>query len=221
MRYNEHFEIVQVSNSMAARGFTTATGGNISIRTPENGCWITPSRLNKALVTDEDLVQTDKDGRKISGHRDASSEIMLHLAVYRALPKAGAVIHAHPPYINGFAQNCIPIDTRSSSEAAFLLGAEVPVLPYFRPATNELADGVENAVNHRQQAYLLANHGVICWGVNLQEAYDILDTLELFAKSLVVSRILGGEKPLPPVEIQWLDDKFAEYAQKRDGRKEL
>lgn len=216
MSCNEKLDIVRVSNAMAARDFTTATGGNISVRTVENGCWITPSRLHKALVTENDLVLVDKDGQKISGDRDASSEGMLHLAVYRALPQAGAVIHAHPPYINGFAQNCIPIDTRSSSEAVFLLGAEVPVLPYFRPGTFDLADGVEKAVNSRQQAYLLANHGVICWGVNLQEAYDILDTLELFARSLVVSRILGGEKPLPPEEVQWLEGKFDEYARRRD-----
>ena len=216
MSCNEKLDIVRVSNAMAARDFTTATGGNISVRTVENGCWITPSRLHKALVTENDLVLVDKDGQKISGDRDASSEGMLHLAVYRALPQAGAVIHAHPPYINGFAQNCIPIDTRSSSEAVFLLGAEVPVLPYFRPGTFDLADGVEKAVNSRQQAYLLANHGVICWGINLQEAYDILDTLELFARSLVISRILGGEKPLPPQEVQWLEDKYGEYVKKRD-----
>ena len=154
--------------------------------------WMTPTRLHKARVQVDDLVRVDAAGRVVEGTRKASSEAALHLAVYRALPQAGAVIHAHPVTATGFAQACRPIDTSSSSEAYVILGPEVPLLPYTTPTTTQLAEVVAAAVNTRQQAYLLANHGVFTWGTDLWAAYDILDTLELYAQSLLVSLSLGG-----------------------------
>ena len=200
--------LVEVCHLIAARGFTSATGGNISVRLGDDTCWVTPSRLHKARVTVGDLVRVDMGCRVVEGRRPASSETLVHLAIYRALPGARAVVHAHPPAATGFAQACRPIDTRSSSEASVILGPEVPLIAYERPSTPQLADAVGRAMTRRQKAYLLAQHGAVTWGTDLWDAYDVLDTLEVFTQSLVVATIVGGAKPLPEAERAWLESKF-------------
>ena len=199
--------LVEVCHLMAAHEFTSATGGNVSVKVPDGSIWITPSCLHKRRVQIEDLVKVSSDGEILVGQRTPSSETIVHLAVYQALPGVGAVIHAHPPAATGFAQACREIDTRSSSEAYFILGPTVPLIPYARPSTPELADIVRRAMNTRNRAYLLANHGILTWGADLWEAYDILDTLEMFAQSQVVANSLGGLVPLPEEECRWLEEK--------------
>ena len=199
---------MEICHLIAARGFTSATGGNISVRLDDGTSWVTPSRLHKARVAVSDLVRVDGTGKVVEGQRQPSSEQLVHLAIYRALPQAQAVVHAHPPAATGFAQACRPIDTRCSSEATVILGPEVPVIPYERPSTQALADAVGRAMTPRQKAYLLGQHGAVTWGGDLWEAYDILDTLEIFTQSLVVATIAGGAKPLPEVERQWLEQRF-------------
>jgi L-fuculose-phosphate aldolase len=202
--------IVEVCHLLAARTFTTATGGNVSVRMPDDTAWVTPSRLHKARVTLDDLVRVTLDGMQVEGTRSASSETPMHLAMYRALPQAGAIIHAHPPISTGFAQACKTIDTRSSSEATVILGAEVPLIPYDRPSTEGLAELVGRSMRPDRQAYLMAQHGVLTWGADLWEAYDILDTLEIFSMSLLVATIIGGAAPLPAEELAWLAKKFSQ-----------
>jgi L-fuculose-phosphate aldolase len=164
--------------------------------------------LHKARVTIKDLVRVDDRCKVVEGGRPASSEMLVHLAIYRALPQAMAVVHAHPPAATGFAQACRAIDTRSSSEASVILGPQVPLIGYERPSTPQLANAVGKAMHPRQKAYLLAQHGAITWGSDLWDAYDTLDTLEVFTQSLVVATIVGGARPLPAKERAWLERKF-------------
>ena len=130
------------------------------------------------------------------------------MAIYQALPRAGAVIHAHPPAATGYAQAGLTIDTTSSSEAYAVLGREVPLIPYDRPTTPQLAEIVKRAVTPQHKAYLMANHGVVVWGDDLWDAYDILDTLEIFTQSLIVATLVGRPQPIPPEELRWLDEKY-------------
>ncbi|MHB9131996.1 MAG: class II aldolase/adducin family protein [Armatimonadota bacterium] len=201
--------LVEICHLLATRNFTTATGGNVSVKMPDGSYWVTPSRLHKARVQLEDLVRVDADGNVLEGTRQASSETLVHLAMYKALPQAGAVVHAHPPASTGFAQACKTIDTTSSSEAYVILGPEVPLIPYDRPSTQRLADLVGSAMDPRRPAYLMANHGVLTWGKDLWDAYDMLDTLEIYAQTLVVATLLGGAVPIPEDECKWLDHKFS------------
>lgn len=201
--------IVEICHLLATRNFTTATGGNVSARLPDGSVWVTPARLHKARVQLDDLVRVTMEGEKLEGARNASSETLVHLAIYRALPQAGAVVHAHPPAATGYAQAGKPIDTRSSSEAYVILGPEVPVIPYEKPSTTRLADVVHDAMRPDRPAYLMAQHGVLTWGATLWDAYDILDTLEISTQSLLVATLLGGPATLPADELAWLDKKFS------------
>ena len=205
MLYDPREVLVEICHLMVERNFTTSTGGNISARMPDGTIWITPSQLNKARVRIDDLVRVDDQCRVVEGTRKASTETPFHQAVYRALPQAGAVVHAHPPASTGFAQAHRAIDTRSSAEAYYILGPEVPLIPYGRSGTAELAELISRSMRPRLPAYLLANHGVITWGDDLWKAYDILDTLEVSAQSLLAAEILGGPKLIPDEELHWLD----------------
>lgn len=200
-------ELVEVCHLMASQSFTSATGGNVSVKMPDGTIWLTPSRLHKRKVQIEDLVLINDEKQILDGERAPTSEVPMHLAVYRALPQAGAVIHAHPPVATGFALACKPLDASASSEAYFILGPGVPLLPYARPSTEELATMVGAAMDPMYKAYLLANHGVLTWGADLSEAYDILDTLEMFAQSQFAAMQLGGAGPLPAEELDWLRQK--------------
>ncbi len=204
--------IVEVCHLLAARNFTSATGGNVSVRLPDGSCWVTPSQLHKARVQVADLVRVAADGRQLDGTRSATSETYMHLSVYRRIPTAGAVLHAHPPVSTGFALAGKPMDNTSSSEAVAILGRCVPLLPYLPPSSASLAALVEQSVTPSVPAYLLAHHGVLTWGPDLWQAYDILDTLELFAQSLVAATQLGAPVPLPEEELRWLDHKNAEIS---------
>jgi L-fuculose-phosphate aldolase len=199
--------LVEICHLLAAQRFTSATGGNISVKLADGTFWVTPSCLHKARVRVEDLMRIAADGTVLEGTRRPSSETPMHLAMYRALPQMGAVIHAHSPIATGFAQAGKRIETNCSSEAYEILGPYVPLLPYARPSTAALADTVADAMCPRHHAYLLANHGVLTWGNDLWEAYDMLDTLETFAQSLLAAYTLGGPTTLPADELRWFDEK--------------
>lgn len=200
--------LIEICHLLAERSFTSATGGNVSVRLGDGSFLVTPSRLHKARVQLDDLVQVDAAGKKLSGIRNASSETLVHLAMYQVLPMAGAIVHAHPPVSTGFAQAKVQIDTSCSSEAYAIFGPEIPLIHYDRPSTQQLADAVGMSMQPEVKAYLMANHGVLTWGTDLWDAYDMLDTLEIFAQSLLVATQLGGAIPLPQEELDWLAQKF-------------
>jgi L-fuculose-phosphate aldolase len=210
MAADPRVELVEICQLLAANSYTTATGGNVSMRLPDNTCWVTPGGLNKMRVRAEDLVRVNAAGEILEGTRRPSSETFMHLMAYQALPAAGAVIHAHPPYASGFSQAGKALETSSSSEAVAILGRDVPLLPYEHPSSSELAELVGRSMRPATKAYLLKHHGVITWGTDLWDAYDILDVLELFAHSLVASIIIGGALSLPESDLRWLEEKHLE-----------
>ncbi len=200
--------LVEICHLLAARNFTTATGGNVSVRFPDGSFWVTPTRLHKARVQIDDLVRVDAACTKLEGARQASSETLVHLAMYQALPQAGAVIHAHPPASTGYAQAYKAIDTSSSSEAYVILGREVPLIRYDRPSTAQLATLIGKAMQADRKAYLMANHGVLTWGEDLRGAYNILDTLEILHPEPAGGHTARRPGAHPGGRVRWLDHKF-------------
>ncbi|MHB0999430.1 MAG: class II aldolase/adducin family protein [Armatimonadota bacterium] len=201
--------MAEICYLLATQRLTSATGGNVSMRLPDGTFWVTPSRLHKRRVKAEELVRIDDAGNVLEGTRTPTSEVPMHLAAFRALPCAGAVIHAHPPFATGYALACMEMETVSSSEAYAILGSKVPLIGYARPSTDGLAQIIEESVVKGHKAYLMANHGVLTWGADLWEAFDVLDTLEMYAHSLFTATILGGAVPLSEDECAWLAKKFA------------
>jgi L-fuculose-phosphate aldolase len=192
--HESRLEILRFGKMLHERGLIAATDGNISVRLNEFSVLITPTCISKGMMSTEDLVVVDLHGRRLSGFRDVSSESAMHMTIYRMRPDIGAVVHAHPPTATGFAACGLPLDQALISEVLLSLG-DVPLACYATPGTSELSQSLEPFIPDHD-AVLMANHGVVTYGVDLTQAYLNMETVEHFAKIALVVRQLGCEHPL-------------------------
>src|SRR3954468_19657911 len=195
-------DIVEVGRRLYARGYTASNDGNISVRLDGHRLLMTPKNVCKGFMKPEMMCVTDLDGKKLAGERDPSSEMQMHLEVYRQRPDANAVVHAHPPVATGFAVAGIPLDRAVLAEVVTTLGS-VPIAEYATPSTKELPDAVRKYVK-AHDGMLLANHGALTLGADLFGAYYKMETIEHFAKISLVARLLGGERLLSRQEVDRL-----------------
>jgi len=202
-------DIVEVGRRLYARGYTASNDGNISIRLDHGRLLMTPKNVCKGFMTPEMMCITDLDGRKISGDRDPSSEMQMHLEVYRQRPEVRAVVHAHPPIATGFAVAGIPLDRAVLAEVVTTLGS-VPIAEYATPSTRELPEAVRKFVK-AHDGMLLANHGALTLGADVFSAYFKMETIEHFAKISLVARLLGGERLLSRDEVARLEKLRGSY----------
>jgi L-fuculose-phosphate aldolase len=202
-------DIVEVGRRLYARGYTASNDGNISVRLDERRLLMTPKSVCKGFMSAEMMCITDLEGRKIAGDRDPSSEMQMHLEVYRQRPDVQAVVHAHPPIATGFAVAGIPLDRAVLAEVVTTLGS-VPIADYATPSTKELPDAVRKFVK-AHDGMLLANHGALTLGTDLFSAYYKMETIEHFAKISLVARLLGGERLLSREEVARLEKLRGSY----------
>ena len=195
-------QIVEVGRRLYARGYTASNDGNISVRLDAGRLLMTPKNVCKGFMSPDMMCITDPDGRKLAGDRDPSSEMQMHLEVYRQRPDAKAVVHAHPPIATGFAVAGIPLDRAVLAEVITTLGS-VPIAEYATPSTKELPEAVRKYVK-AHDGMLLANHGALTLGADLFSAYYKMETIEHFAKISLVARLLGGERVLSRQEVDRL-----------------
>ena len=195
-------DVVEVGRRLYARGYTASNDGNISARLGSGRLLMTPRGVCKGFMTPEMMCITDLDGLKLAGDRDPSSEMQMHLEVYRNRPDVNAVVHAHPPTATGFAVAGIPLDRAVLAEVVTTLGS-VPIADYATPSTRELPDAVRKYVK-AHDGMLLANHGALTLGADLFGAYYKMETIEHFAKISLVARMLGGERLLSREEVSRL-----------------
>lgn len=195
-------DIVEIGRRLYARGYTASNDGNISVRLDASRLLMTPKSVCKGFMSPEMMCITDLEGRKLQGDRDPSSEMKMHLEVYRQRADAQAVVHAHPPIATGFAVAGIPLDRAVLAEVVTTLGS-VPIADYATPSTNELPDAVRKYVK-AHDGMLLANHGALTLGTDLFAAYYKMETIEHFAKISLVTRMLGREHLLSREEVQRL-----------------
>src|ERR671919_1274371 len=192
-------DIVEVGRRLWQRGYVASNDGNISVRLEDNRLVTTPKNVSKGFMTPEMMVVTDLDGRKIAGERDPSSELKMHLEVYRNRPDIRAVVHAHPPTATGFAVAGIPLDRAVLAEVVTTLGS-IPIAEYGTPSTPELPAAVRKYVK-AHDGLLLANHGALALAGDVMSAYYKMETIEHFAKISLVARLLGGENLLSRDEV--------------------
>src|SRR5438128_10877380 len=201
--------IVEVGRRLYARGYTASNDGNISARLDGGRLLMTPKSVCKGFMTADMMVVTDLDGRKLSGDRGPSSEMQMHLEVYRQRADIQAVVHAHPPTATGFAVAGIPLDRAVLAEVVTTLGS-VPIAEYATPSTTELPEAVRKYIK-AHDGMLLANHGALTVGGDLYGAYYKMETIEHFAKISLVARLLGRENLLSREEVMRLQDLRGSY----------
>jgi L-fuculose-phosphate aldolase len=197
--------IADIGRRMYESGMAAATDGNISVRLDDGNILTTPTMVCKGRMTEDMMVVVDQTGRKIrSDERNPSSELPMHLAIYRLRPDVQAVVHAHPPFGTGFAVANVPLDKPLLSEVILTLGC-IPLTAYGTPSTDEVVDSLTPYIPHHD-ALLLANHGAVSYGPDLELAYARMETLEHFAKITLIARLVGQPSELPPDAIAKLLD---------------
>ncbi|MEW6211520.1 MAG: class II aldolase/adducin family protein [Acidobacteriota bacterium] len=198
-------QIVEVGRRIYRLGFIAATDGNISARLDDGNIVTTPTMVCKGRMSEDMLVLVDIDGRKLrKEERNPSSEFAMHREIYRLRPDVHAVVHAHPPFGTGFAVANVALDKPLLSEVILTLGC-IPLTAYGTPSTKEISDSLAPYIPHHD-ALLLANHGAVTYGPDLEMAFMRMETLEHFAKITLVANLVGRPRELPAAAIEKLLD---------------
>jgi L-fuculose-phosphate aldolase len=192
-------DIVEAGRRLYSRGFVASNDGNISARLDDTRLITTPKSVSKGFMTPDMMVVVDNEGKKIAGDRDPSSELPMHLEIYRQRPDVNAVVHAHPPTATGFAVAGIPLTRAVLAEVVTTLGS-IPIAEYGTPSTAELPDAVRKYIK-AHDGMLLANHGAVTCGNSVMNAHFKMETIEHFAKISLVARMLGRENLLSREEV--------------------
>ena len=195
-------EIVRFCHLTYDKSLLASTDGNLSVRLSDGNILCTATMTNKGLIRPEDLVVIDASGRKLRGDRKPSSEMAMHLLIYEMRPDVHAVVHAHPPCATAYAAAGIPLNKALISEVVLALGC-IPLAEYGTPGTQELSDEIRPFIKNFD-ALLMANHGVVTYGLNIEEAFNRMDTVEHFAKISIYTKILGKERLLSSQDVEKL-----------------
>ena len=196
--------IIEVGKKLWIREYVAANDGNISVRLPGGTILTTPTGVSKGALTKRMIIEVDETGRVISrgGRYQPSSELKMHLEVYKNRSDVNAVIHAHPAYSTSFAVAGIPLNQYVLPEAIIHLGT-VPLAKYGTPSTTELSDSITPYLS-KCNVMLLANHGVLTLGSDLEKAYFMMETIEHSARIYSLAMRLGNVNMLGDEEIKKL-----------------
>ncbi len=195
-------EIVRYGRMLHQRGFVAAMDGNLSVRLAGNRILVTPTGVSKGAMRPADLVTVDLEGHRVTGRRNVTSEIGMHLLIYRLRPDIQAIVHAHPPTATGFAAAGLALTEPLVCEVVIGLGC-IPLARYGTPGTSELAQSLEPYVP-KYDAILMSNHGVVTYADTLEHAYMKMETVEHFAQIALVTHLLGRQQPLNKSEVEKL-----------------
>jgi L-fuculose-phosphate aldolase len=184
-------EIVEVGKRLWQRGYIAANDGNITVRLDEEHILATPTGLSKGFLSPDQIVKVSMAGKQIEGHLRMSSEVLLHLEIYRTRCDVCAIVHAHPVYATGFAVAGLALEKPILPEAVVNLGG-IPLAAYGKPGTAELPETLKPYLADHD-AFLMANHGAVTLGSDVFQAYYRMETLEHYAQISFVARMLGNE----------------------------
>ncbi len=197
-------QICDIGKRIYNRGMVAANDGNISVKLSDNEFLCTPTGVSKGFMTPEYICKVDADGNVIQANKGfkPSSEIKMHMRVYKERPDVQAVVHAHPIYATSFAIAGIPLTQPIMPEAVIALGC-VPIAEYGTPSTHEIPDAVSKYLQY-YDAVLLENHGALAYSDSLLAAYHKMESLEFYAELLFLSKQLGGPQELSEAQVEKL-----------------
>lgn len=198
----DHDQIIEIGRRMWQQGMIASNDGNISCRVGDNRFLITASGVSKGFMREEDLIIIDDGGQAVQGKGRPSSELKMHLFIYRHRPDIKAICHAHPPYATAFAVAEIPLDDCVLPEVILTIGS-IPLIPYGTTGTEEIYRRLGEYLPDRQ-AFLLARHGAVTLGTDLMESYYRMETLEHYAHILFIARQMGSVQILNQQELEKL-----------------
>lgn len=195
-------EIVAAGRKLWHRQYVDGNGGNISARLSADLVLCTPTMLSKGDIVPEDLALVDLDNHQIAGNRLRTSEIKLHLEIYKSVPQAQAVIHCHPPYATAHAvAGMVPQGDLVPEQEVFV--GPLVLAPYETPGTLEFARTVL-PMARQHNTILLANHGIVCWADTVTHAEWYAEVVETYCKTVMIASQLRS--PLPTISPDKIQD---------------
>lgn len=196
-------EIIEVGRKLWAREYVDGNGGNISYRISHDQVLCTPTMLSKADLTLDDICLVSLDNQRLLGARVHTSEILLHLEIYKAVPMARAVIHCHPPHATAYAiTGLIPPGEIVPEQEVFV--GPVATAPYETPGTESFAKTVLPYVRNHNTV-LLENHGVVCWADTVTHAEWCVEVIDAYCRTLILASHLGTPiRRIPKEKIEGL-----------------
>jgi L-fuculose-phosphate aldolase len=198
-------EIIRAGRKLWERGYVDGNGGNISVRLGAKYILCTPTMMSKRDMEPADICLSDLEGNILAGDRPRTSELLLHLEIYRVNPRARAVVHCHPPHATAFALTGAAPPVGLISEYEIFIGPSA-VAKYETPGTQAFAESVLPFV-HDHNTILLANHGVVCWADSVTHAEWLTEILENYCKTYLIAQQIG--KPLQYIPEEKIQDILA------------
>jgi len=195
-------DIIEAGKRAYVRGYVASNDGNISARIDKKYVLLTPTGISKGFMKASDLIVVDMHGKKISGKGEPSSEMQMHLQIYKERANIKSVCHMHPPYATGFAVAGIPLDQDVLQEVIITLGT-ILLVPYGTTGSEELYKPLLPLLKNCD-AFLLANHGALTVGTDIFDAYFKMEILEHYAHILFVAKQLGNVNTLNAEQVQKL-----------------
>jgi L-fuculose-phosphate aldolase len=192
-------EVAAIAQRLHARGWVANHDGNVTLRAGDGRYYATPTATSKAAVDAGAVIVVDEAGARVSGRGKPFGEIGMHLTVYRNRADVNAVVHAHPPAATGFAVAGVELPPAMIAEAVVSLGVAVPTVPFAAPGAAACQALAAYVLDY--DAVLLAGHGVIAWGADLEQAYLRMELVEHLAKIAINARLLGGARSIPQAVI--------------------
>lgn len=197
----QYSDIIEAGRRLYNRQYVSGRDGNISVRLPNEHILATCSGVSKGFITENDIVELSIEGDILKGS-NPSSEIKMHLAIYKENPSIGAVVHAHPLYATICACSGIELEKKFLAEAAADLGT-VKIAPFAYPGTIEVGESVAPFVRGNS-ALLLESHGAVTWAKDLEHAMFLMESLENYAHMYLLMQSLGIGKELSDEQVKRL-----------------
>jgi L-fuculose-phosphate aldolase len=194
-------KLVGICRMLHHKNLIAAMDGNVSVKFGD-GLLTTPSGVNKGFLEEDQVILVDWNGRVIEGTGQPTSEMALHLAVYRLRPEVEAVVHAHPPLATAFSIAGISLEDFVLPEVVMTMGV-IPTASYATPTTPEVPDTIRNLIL-KHDALILERHGALTVGRDLMDAYNKMEKLEHAALIIFSALQLGRVRCLPPREVEKL-----------------
>ena len=205
-------EMCDIGHRVWLRGYCAGNEGNHSVRISEDRVLCTPTGVSKGFLTPDQITIVDMEGQQIDKKNKMrrTSEVLLHLQIYKARPNVRSVIHSHPPHATAFAMANIPIPEGIHPEAEVFLG-KVPTAPYTTPSYKELGESVIAVMNQDTNTVMMGNHGAVCFDTSLTGAYYKLEILDAYCRILLLTLSLGRVNQLTPREMHDLLEVKAKF----------
>ncbi len=199
----ERKQVAKIMRRLYKQKLTSSSGGNVSMRTEDGKILLTSSQKDKSKLKWQDVAVIDSDGTLLTPDIKPSMEINIHKKIYLQRPDVFSIVHAHPIYVTTYAASTNKLDTNLTGESRFILG-EISYVEYCLMGTEELADNCATALKSSNVA-IMKNHGAVCLGENIFEAFDRMEVLEYVAQMNFNLEILKNSKPLQAEEVEKVD----------------